>query len=79
MSDTSWVYVEFPGDAEEIPSDAERDRADALIATWSGRWRETPFTIDRVHPPNDDWDSALAGQPTNRAYLRSRLRRWWLR
>jgi hypothetical protein len=79
MSDTGWVYIQFPGNGNEIPNDAERDRADEIIAMWSGRWHEDAITIARVYPASDDENSALAGQPTNRAYLRSRLRRWWVR
>lgn len=59
----------FPGDGLQVPSDDERDRADAVIAEWSARWDEKPFTIARH----------IQGCPTNRAYLRSKLRRWWRR
>ena len=77
MSD--WVSEMFPGDGFVIPDDAERDRADGVIAEWSVRWGEQPFTIDRVHPQVSDegFANAMAGEPTNRAYMRSKLRRWW--
>lgn len=78
---TKWTTAMFPGEGSGIPTDNERDRADALIAEWSARWNEEPITIRRTHPQNRDVDghyaSTLAGQPTNRAYLRSQLRRWW--
>jgi len=70
--DTTWVEQMFPGDGLELPSDEERDHADRIITEWSLRWNEDVFTIDRrrgTHP----------GMPTNRAFLRSRLRRWWRR
>lgn len=69
----------FPGPGLEIPSDEERDRADALIAEWADRWNEGKFAIPRTHPDVSDegYGNYLAGTPTNRAFLRSRLRRWW--
>lgn len=64
----NWTLDMFPGDGLEIPTDAERDRADAIIAKWAGRWGEGVVTIDRRHPD---------GAVTNRAFIRSRLWRWW--
>lgn len=75
MSD-DWTVDMFPGAGEEIPSDEERDKADKLIADWAKVWREEVVTIDRVHPAvagGSPWE----GKPTNRAFLRSRVRRWW--
>lgn len=79
MSDSTGITELFPGDLFEVPSDEERDRADALIAEWAERWKEEPITIPRVHPDVTDEGFAnhLAGRPTNRAYMRSKLRRWW--
>lgn len=65
--ENDWVTDMFPGDGLEIPTDDERDRADALIAEWSTRWAEASRTIPR----------SLHGRPSNRAFLRSRLRLWW--
>lgn len=74
-----WVSEMFPGDGLELPTEEQRDQADALIAEWSKRWGETPITVPRKHPdvPYEGLAKYVAGMPTNRAYLRSRLRRWW--
>lgn len=80
MADSGgWVMDLFPGDAFDIPSDEERDRADNVLREWAIRWNEEPETIPRTHPETTDegYANALCGEPTNRAYLRSRLRRWW--
>lgn len=81
MSDEDWVSKAFPGDPLEHPTDAERDRADGVIAWWSERWKEEPHVIDRTHPVTTDegYANTLCGLPTNRAYMRARLRRWWKR
>jgi hypothetical protein len=68
-----WADEMFPGEGAAIPDVAERDRADALIAEWNERWRENHPPIARKHPPTGKMDGAL----TNRAFLRSQLRRWW--
>lgn len=68
MSD-DWTQDMFPGDGLEIPSDDERDRADALIAEWAQRWQEAPRTVARRHSDTN--------APTNRAFLRAQLKRWW--
>lgn len=73
MSD--WVNEMFPGDGLALPSDEERDRADAIIAEWAARWQEEPVQIARRHRRNAA--GYCAGRPTNRAYLRAQLRRWW--
>jgi hypothetical protein len=77
MSDD--VTEAFPGDALAFPSDAERDRADEMIAKYSKQWRESHPPVPRVHPDTTDegFANTLAGTPTNRAYLRAYLRRWW--
>lgn len=77
MSD--WITDMFPGDGMLHPTGAERDRADALLAEWAKRWGEPVQTIPRTHPEVSDEGFAnyLCGYPTNRAYLRSRIRRWW--
>jgi hypothetical protein len=79
MSDTEWVEKEFPGDGLRLPTDDERDRADAIIAQFSAQWGEDHPPIPRTHPDETDegYGNTLAGYPTNRAYMRSRLRRWW--
>lgn len=76
-----WVSGMFPGPGLELPDDAERDRADELIAEWSQRWGEAPCVVARVHPDvtGEGFANYLAGSPTNRAYLRAQLRRWWAR
>ncbi len=77
MTDT--MNQMFPGDGLELPNKQERDRADALIAEWAARWGEEAVTIARVHPDVtiEGYANYLAGTPTNRAYLRSQLRRWF--
>lgn len=76
-----WVDIMFPGDGLQYPTDEERDRADALVARWSQGWGEQVDVIPRAHPDVTDegFGNYLAGTPTNRAYLRAWLRRWWLR
>lgn len=71
----------FPGDGLELPSDEERDRADAMIARFNLQQGEQHPPVARVHPDvtGEGYASYLAGVPTNRAYLRSQLRRWWHR
>lgn len=80
MSERDWVETMFPGDPLGFPNDTERGMADSTIAFWSEKWDETPFTIRRRHTidvTDPAYDNTLAGTPTNRAYIRSRLRRWW--
>lgn len=79
MSDTDWVAWLFPGDGLQLPTDQERDEADAAIAEWSARWGEHGVPVPRTYPDvtGEGFANYLAGTPTNRAYLRSRLRRWW--
>lgn len=76
---TEWVEEEFPGEGLELPTDAERQRADDLVAEWNQRWNENHPPIARVHPDTSEEGLAsyLAGTPTNRAYMRAQLRRWW--
>jgi hypothetical protein len=64
-----WADNMFPGDGLVLPTDIERDAADHLIAQWNVRWGEIHPLVLRVHPDTNG--------PTNRAYLRSQLRRWW--
>jgi hypothetical protein len=81
------VAEAFPGDVLAFPSDAERDRADEMIAKYNTAWRESHppvprvHHVPRVHPDTTDegFANTLAGTPTNRAYLRAYLRRWWRR
>jgi hypothetical protein len=83
MSTNDWVADRFPGDGAELPTDAERDQADAVIREWSLRWREEPVPIARTLPVKvSRWTDGQPGEvtrlmPTNRAFMRSRLRRWW--
>lgn len=79
MAAPDWVSKAFPGDGLELPTDEERDRADQLIDFWNERWNEREPHPERTHPDVSDEGFAnyLAGTPTNRAYMRSRLRRWW--
>lgn len=79
MSDDTGISDLFPGPGLELPTDEERDRADALLAEWAYRWNEPVTTVPRAHPDTSDegYANYLAGIPTNRAYLRSRLRRWF--
>lgn len=74
-ADDTGIDELFPGDGGQYPTDEERDRADQFIAEWAQRWGEPVVTVPRVHP--DVIGNYLAGQPTNRSYLRSQLRRWW--
>ncbi len=53
----------FPGCGHEIPSDEERDRADALVG----------FEIPRIHP---QYGVGPVCKITNRAFMRSRIKRW---
>lgn len=68
-----WADSMFPGEGLEIPDADERDRADGVILETETRWGtpEKAFKIDRVQK------FEKADQPTNRAYMRARLRRWW--
>lgn len=74
-----WVSTMIPGDPLEIPSDAERHLANSTIAFWSEKWGETPFFIPAVYPDTtgEGFANTLAGTPTNRAFIRAQLRRWW--
>lgn len=79
MSAPDWVSESFPGDGLQLPSDEERDRADRMIDEFNERWNEKHPHPERRHPDVTDegFGNYLAGTPTNRAYMRSRLRRWW--
>jgi hypothetical protein len=79
MSAPDWVLKAFPGEGMEYPTDEERDRADGLIAKFNEQWGEEHPPVPRTHPELSDEGFAnyLCGYPTNRAYLRSKLRRWW--
>lgn len=79
MTNTDWAHDMFPGDPFTIPSNDVRDAADAVIRRFSEQWGEEPITIARVHPDvtSEGFANPLAGEPTNLAYVRSRLRRWW--
>ena len=79
MCSRDWADEMFPGDGLEYPTDEERDRADELLATWNERWRENHPPVPRKHPDAtvEGFANYLAGEPTNRAYLRAYLRRWW--
>ena len=59
-----WVSEMFPGDGLEKPSDAERAKADQLVGS----------AIARQHFGRM---CAFADSRTNRAFMRSRVRRWW--
>jgi hypothetical protein len=61
MSD--WINDLFPGDGLEIPTDAERDRADEVAGTKIARRHEG------VSMPY------FADPRTNRAFMRSQIRR----
>lgn len=71
MIDLDGIEKLFPGDGLEIPDDDERDRADVLLAQWAARWNEPVVTVARVRM------TPTLAIPTNRAFLRSRLRRWF--
>ena len=77
MTATDWVTEMFPGNGFELPSDTERDLADNLVAQWNERWNENHPPIPRTYPDVTDegYANFYAGNPTNRAYLRSQLRR----
>lgn len=80
MCDRCLVGVLFPGDPLEIPTDAERDRADALLSEWAARQGECFNRVARVHPPaigNGLFSHELEGYPTNRAFMRAQLRRFF--
>lgn len=79
MTATDWAYDMFPGDPFVIPSNDVRDAADAVICHFSEQWGEPVRTIARVHPDvtSEGFANPIAGEPTNLAYVRSRLRRWW--
>jgi hypothetical protein len=78
---TEWVRDQFPGDGLEIPDDMERARADETVARFNKQWGESRPPIPRTHPDvtAEGYANPMAGQPTNRAYLRTQLRRWWAR
>jgi hypothetical protein len=65
----------FPGPGLDLPSDEERQRADDLVAQWNVRWGENHPPIPRTRTVTDNGHTYDV--PTNRAYLRSKLRRWW--
>jgi hypothetical protein len=80
VSDPTGIADVFPGPGLEIPSDAERDRADELLAEWAARWGESYTVIARVHQPAIRvglFASGLQGLPTNRAFMRAQLRRFF--
>jgi hypothetical protein len=79
VSNTDWVSHAFPGDPFQQPSTEERDHADGIIADANTQWGESHRLIARTHPDVGDegFGNYLAGMPTNRAYLRAQLRRWW--
>ena len=79
VSGTEWVDEMFPGEGLELPTEVERQRADDVVAEWNQRWNESHSPIARVHPDTSEEGFAnyLAGTPTNRAYVRAQLRRWW--
>lgn len=76
---TDWVSEMFPGDGLQHPTDEERDRADEVLVDWNGRWHESHPPVPRTHPDvtAEGFANYLAGTPTNRAYVRAYLRRWW--
>lgn len=57
------VMAMFPGSPTEIPTDDERDRADDLVG----------FAIPRVR---EGRMSYFANPATNRAFMRSQVKRW---
>ena len=78
--DDTGISELFPGPGLEIPTDAERDRADELLSEWAARWGECYTQIARVHPPaigNGLFAHRLGGLPTNRAFMRAQLRRFF--
>lgn len=80
LSDPTGIAYLFPGDGLAIPDDSERDRADALLAEWAARWGQVYTGIARQHPPAIRvglFASGLAGLPTNRAFMRAQLRRFF--
>jgi len=56
----------FPGDGAEIPTKDERDRADELVG----------FEIPRSRTGSMSY---FASPATNRAFVRSQVKRWALR
>ena len=78
-----WIEELFPGEGTQLPADDERDRADALLREWAERWGEHPRTVARTRPVSvGRWVDGKPGAetyqvPTNRAFLRSQIRRWW--
>jgi len=64
MSDQ--VEYMFPGNGLEIPTEEERDHADELVG----------FEIPRAHHGRMAY---FADARTNRAFLRSQIRRWCAR
>ena len=78
--DETGIAELFPGSGLEIPTDEERDRADALLGEWAARWGEQVVRVARVHPPAINhplFHHELGGLPTNRAFVRAQLRRWF--
>lgn len=83
MADNDWVHRMFPGPGDELPTDQERDAADKVVAEWAAKWGEPGRTIARERTVQvSQW--ATGGRqdtpctvPTNRAYMRAQLRRWW--
>lgn len=78
-----WIDELFPGEGLQLPADDERDRADALLREWAERWGEEPRTVARTRTVKvGRWVDGQSGSqayqvPTNRAFLRSQIRRWW--
>lgn len=64
---SDWVGEMFPGHGFDIVDADELIRANEIILLHSVRWGEEPFTIEPEHD----------GIKTNRAWLRTRLHRWW--
>jgi hypothetical protein len=61
----------FDGPGLEFPTDNEWERSDSLLTEYGIK------PVERRHPDASDEGLAsfLAGKPTNRAYLRSHMRR----
>jgi hypothetical protein len=74
--DETGIAALFPGDGMEIPPDDERDRADALVASYNVMWNEDFPPVPRTRTVSD-YGARTAEVPTNRAFMRAKLRRWW--
>lgn len=76
-SPTDWVEMRFPGRGDELATDQEWDRADEALAAALHQLGAGPARpLIRTNPNRMCVFSPYRG---NRAYLRSQMRRQWLR